>query len=328
MVRHHLRRQIDVQMAAVTSYDQDQHHGWRRSLPALRAAARIVSTRPRPGLIWHFHFSKRGSYLREGCLLWLAALRRHRHRVVTLHGSDLTSMSRWERGLASMAVRPASVVHVLSSAHQNAVRHPHLVIIHNDVDIPAAVPAAQDRLPQVLFAGEISYRKGVDVLLEAWREAQLEEWHLVLCGPAGDFDLVAAMDLPGVSWRGEVTHDEVLRRMLEVAVVVLPSREEAFPMSLCEAMAAGCAVLATDVGGAKDLLGPDNRFLVSSGDSAALARQLVELASDPFLLSEVATANRRRARQRVATETVNNDWRRLYATLVEGDSAAPARRPM
>jgi glycosyltransferase involved in cell wall biosynthesis len=229
--------------------------------------------------------------------------------------------------MASIAVRPASVVHVLSSAHRDAVRHPKLVIIHNDVDVPDVVAPAEARQPEVLFAGEISRRKGLDVLLDAWTAANLDDWRLVLCGPAGDFDISVARELPDVTWRGEVSHDEVLRRMQDASIVVLPSREEAFPMALCEAMAAGCAVLATDVGGAKDLLGPDSPFLVAPGDPAALAEGLKQLACDSSLLAEVAAANRRRARDRVSTETVSNEWRDLYAAVDRGDDGALARRP-
>ncbi len=67
-------------------------------------------------------------------------------------------------------------------------------------------------------------------------------------------------------------------------VFVLPSRSEAFSNSLMEAMACGCAVIASDVGGNPELVSHDSTgFLFPNGDVGALSAALARLAENPAL---------------------------------------------
>jgi glycosyltransferase involved in cell wall biosynthesis len=68
----------------------------------------------------------------------------------------------------------------------------------------------------------------------------------------------------------------------DASLVVLASRNEAIPMSLIEAVAAGRRYLATAVGGVPELHRPEHGRLVPSGDAGALADALSEsLAGEP-----------------------------------------------
>jgi glycosyltransferase involved in cell wall biosynthesis len=103
--------------------------------------------------------------------------------------------------------------------------------------------------------------------------------------------------------------------MNEAAVVVLPSRAEALPMSVCEAMAAGCAIVASDVGGTRDLLGHDNPFLVAPEDQNALETALANLMSDAGERERQAVANRRRAEVLFSPPAIERAWMNVYANL-------------
>jgi len=71
-------------------------------------------------------------------------------------------------------------------------------------------------------------------------------------------------------------------------VFVLPSRTEALSNSLMEAMACGCAVVASDVGGNPELVSHfSTGLLFPSGDAQALADALKMLAQDPKLRAEL-----------------------------------------
>jgi len=63
-------------------------------------------------------------------------------------------------------------------------------------------------------------------------------------------------------------------------VVVLTSNNEGTPVTLLEAQAAGKPILATDVGGIKDLTSPDCALLSSSGDSDALVKNALEIMNN------------------------------------------------
>jgi glycosyltransferase involved in cell wall biosynthesis len=77
----------------------------------------------------------------------------------------------------------------------------------------------------------------------------------------------------------------------------LASWSESFPNAVGEAMAAGCAVVATDVGGMRELVG-EAGVLVSPRDEHALARALLELAGDASLRKTLGVLARKRVVER------------------------------
>lgn len=79
-------------------------------------------------------------------------------------------------------------------------------------------------------------------------------------------------------------------------LVVLPSLQEGLPLALIEAMAAGRAVVATDIGGTRELvLGGETGILVRPEDPEALARAIEDVLGDPGLMERLASAGQRRA---------------------------------
>lgn len=94
--------------------------------------------------------------------------------------------------------------------------------------------------PYILFVGEISRWKGVDVLLEAFATFRHEEpeYRLVLAGPICDSTLVAGAE-SGVSFLGELNHRTILSLIENAEALVLPSRSEGLPRVCLEAIALG-----------------------------------------------------------------------------------------
>jgi glycosyltransferase involved in cell wall biosynthesis len=92
--------------------------------------------------------------------------------------------------------------------------------------------------------------------------------------------------------------------MRTLDVFVLPSFAEGTSKSVIEAMAHGLPIITTDVGGSPDLITPDTGMLVPPGDSAALARAMQRLASDPSLRKRMGAAARERYLKLFAPEAV------------------------
>ncbi len=99
--------------------------------------------------------------------------------------------------------------------------------------------------------------------------------------------------------------------------VALSSANEGTPVSLIEALAAGCAVVTTDVGGAVDVLdGGRVGFLVPAGDTKAFADRLEDLVSQPGLRRELGTAGREHVLARYSVDRLVRDVDRLYRGLL------------
>ncbi|HSP72423.1 MAG TPA: glycosyltransferase family 4 protein [Gaiellaceae bacterium] len=107
-------------------------------------------------------------------------------------------------------------------------------------------------------------------------------------------------------------------------VFVLPSANEGTPVTAIEALASGCPVVATRVGGVPDVVrdGEDG-FLVEPGDVDQLAGRLAELASDPDLRGRLGGAGRERVVPRYGVERLIDDVDGLYRDLLARKGAGP-----
>ena len=181
--------------------------------------------------------------------------------------------------------------------------------------------AADD--PLILAAGTKSHQKGFDRLMPVFAELGLRfpSLHLALLGLApgryhgrdqqadlrqalGDnFDLQQRMLLPGVS-------GSMARWYSRATVFVLPSRYEGFPNVLLEAMAAGCACIASDcLTGPSDLIrdGENGLLLPPQATTDAWVDAIETLLMDPEYRCRLG-ARAATVRQRYAAERLRRDF--------------------
>ncbi|RMG46671.1 MAG: glycosyltransferase [Acidobacteria bacterium] len=97
---------------------------------------------------------------------------------------------------------------------------------------------------------------------------------------------------------------------------VLPSLSEGMSNALLEAMAAGCAVVATDVGGNRECLG-DTGVLVPAGDAVALREAIEELLGDEERRRHLGRRARERAARHFAIEAMVARTADLYRSLLK-----------
>lgn len=155
----------------------------------------------------------------------------------------------------------------------------HFETLFNGVDVDrfAGAKPVQDEQgrPVVLFLGRHEQRKGLNVLLDAFA---LVERPAVLWvagdGPAGEVQRRRHPESDRIRWLGTLSDDEVATRLAGADVLCAPSLHgESFGMVLLEGMAAGCAVVASDIEGYRAAAG-GHVSLVAPGDAPALARAL------------------------------------------------------
>jgi glycosyltransferase involved in cell wall biosynthesis len=138
--------------------------------------------------------------------------------------------------------------------------------------------------PVVLFFGLLRPYKGIEVLLEAWR--QIEAGQLWIVGrPRMAIDSLRTQSPPRVSWVTRFVSDDQLRACFRRAeMIVLPyTRTDRFDFSgvLATAMAFGKPIIVSDVGGFSEVAQAGAARLVPPGDAAALADALSSLLADP-----------------------------------------------
>ncbi len=99
-----------------------------------------------------------------------------------------------------------------------------------------------------------------------------------------------------VIFTGFLSDTRVVTSLLDIVLVpsIIP---EACPRTIIEAMAVGKAVIATPLGGSKELVTPETGVLVPPENAEAIASAIAKLANDPEQLSAMGKAARQRAEQ-------------------------------
>ncbi len=149
-------------------------------------------------------------------------------------------------------------------------------------------------------------RTGVDVLVEAWRRADLgssAELIIAGTGPARDELERSAAGLAGIRFVGRVDDDEVVRLMQTANATVVPTRSgEGFGLVAAESHACGTPVIATDQGALREVVRDEvDGVLVPPNDPAALAAALTRFVADDLL----------RARLTAGARTTDWSWHRV-----------------
>jgi glycosyltransferase involved in cell wall biosynthesis len=145
-----------------------------------------------------------------------------------------------------------------------------------------------------LFLGSLCRRKGTDLLIKSWAEANAfssdKKWFMILCGNDSSNgyyrNLAIDLGIADTCLFREAVHPEEIPHVLKSAdVVVLPSRYDGWGVVLNEAASVGKAMIATDkVGAAYHLLENGyNGFMVKAGDKKSLTGALVSYMENPEL---------------------------------------------
>lgn len=106
-------------------------------------------------------------------------------------------------------------------------------------------------------------------------------------------------------------------------IIALSSISEGFPFALIEAMMAGKAVISTDVGGIREVVG-DCGVLVPPRDPKRFAEEIIRLMENPDLRASLAAEGRDRALNNFNTSTVNAHYSESYFNLAAASKNAPA----
>lgn len=220
--------------------------------------------------------------------------------VVTSHGTDIIGIQKGDRYKSKAEQVIENAKKIIAVSKENAA----LIIKHFPKAKPETIQAGYDpkvfniqeydkkeilskygieynNQKIVLFAGRLSYFKGVDILLNAAKIYENENIITLIAGNGALRKelkaLAKKLELKNVYFIGHKTQ-KTLKKLYNIAdVFAMPSRMEAFGLVAIEALACGTPVVCSEAGGMKEYITPKVGRLIKSEDHKGLAKTLVEV---------------------------------------------------
>lgn len=221
--------------------------------------------------------------------------------VATFHASG-ELLHQWARPAMRAMMSRVTIRVVVSEAARDTARAnwngDEYVVLWNGIEVERfanAQPWPSSR-PAVLFLGRHEPRKGLAVLLDAWRGIERDAVLWVASSGPQTKEL-RNRKVPRAEWLGTVSDTERARRLRGATVYCAPSLGgESFGVVLLEAMAAGTPIVASAIEGYQNVARPEREaLLVPPGDPIALRAALRRMLDDAPLRDKLVSAGTGRA---------------------------------
>jgi len=224
------------------------------------------------------------------------------------------------RQYQAASFRAANVITAVSAFTARSLENtPHaakLRIIYNWVDLEKFKPSLHLPEPrkifQLLFVGNLSYRKGADLLPAIMRELGSEFRLSVIAGARNGEE---ANFPPNMTLLGRVSDDELVAAYQQCDALLFPSRWEGFGYTALEAMACGKPVITSDASALPEVVrAEESGILCLPGDVNAFAAACRRLRDDPTLGQAMGANGRNRAVASFSEKTLVDQ----YIELIDG----------
>ncbi|MDO4619593.1 MAG: glycosyltransferase family 4 protein [Lachnospiraceae bacterium] len=284
--------------------------------------------------IYHIHITYRRSAFRKAA--YCRRIRKlHPQAVIVLHMHGGGFMNFYEglhgkkKELIRQAVEDADCVIAIWEGMKQQLeeqfRMKRCDVIANGIetDVYHEVKSkAADHAGTFLFLGRVEQAKGVfDLIRAAGIACKKNPQIRVLIGGLGAMEeaerCIREAGAEGhVDLLGWLDAEKKKKALEESGTLILPSYYEMMPMVILEAMAAGRAVIATEVGSVPVLVGAENGILTAPGDAEAMAEAMLAFASDRKRMEQTGERNRERAEKLYSTERMGEEIRACYDSLL------------
>lgn len=288
---------------------------WRARRPAVVQA-----------FLFHANLASRLAARREGIRPVLSGIRvAEREQRWHLWTDRLTS--RWVSRYVCVSQSVAQF-----SVREGGLPADKMAVIPNGIEVkhyPAEKPAdlgafgiAPGRRV-VTYVGRLERQKGLRWLLETAPQwlGRLPDCELLLVGKGSE--QAELQRLAVATGLGDRVHlagwrSDVPALLAASHLLVLPSRWEGMPNVVLQAMASRLPLVATDVEGVRELLGPEAEpQTVPYGDSARLSQRILDLLNNPEQAAQQTAANRRRAEEQFGLDRMALAYQQLWESLLD-----------
>lgn len=237
-------------------------------------------------------------------LLALIYAKHHHIPLVHIeHGSSLTqstnpiiSLCAWlyDQTLGKLVLRKATRVVAVSEAVKRFVialsPTTECTVIYRGFDAatidaisPAVIPYQQ---PILISIGRLISGKGIKDLIEALIPLKSKSWTLFIVGDGPERNTLETFSKQNnldtkIIFLGQKDHQETMSLLKASDIFINPSHSEGLPTTVAEAALAGIAIIATDVGGTREIIEHNKTgLLVPAKDSIALSKAIDALIKD------------------------------------------------
>ena len=205
------------------------------------------------------------------------------------------------------------------------------IFIPNGVDTEVFAPPSSDQKTQlreqllipfhatvIVYLGRLVAEKRVDHLLRIWPQIKtaFPETLLLIIGTGSEETLLQGLAGDDVRFTGQIR--DSVRYLKAADLYVSPSSTEGLSLSLLEALSCGLPVLATSVGGARDVIQHNvNGYLIPPEDLSSLKNGLLTLLGDEALRTKLGQGGRQRIISDYSLDSVADKLSDLYTGLIE-----------
>lgn len=187
------------------------------------------------------------------------------------------------------------------------------------------LPLGPGSLAILYVANLFPYKGHLDLVAAASPVVSLfPQAHFLLAGreEGAGTEVRRSIDALGLSGNVHLLgpRDDVPSLMEATDIVVHPSHEEGFSNTILEAMAAGKAIVATDVGGIPEaVLDGETGILVPPGNPKRLAEGMLSLLRDPAKGQALGEAGRKRVQEHFSVQAMVRETEEMYTEILRGD---------
>ncbi len=242
--------------------------------------------------------------------------------AVALMSTAHTIMRTWQRLVARYLVPTDFARSRLTSVAGGLP--PELVVVRPNFVDPD--PGAGDhRGGYLLYVGRLVPQKGLETLLRAAERYRGGRLMIVGDGPLANLVQDATRHSTHIQWLGQRSAAEVRELMGAATALLFPSEwYETFGLVVVEALARGTPVIASDLGGIRELVEPGRTgLLFPPGDADQLAERMRWACEHPAGLALMGQTGRSVYLTRFAAESAYRSLMTIYRDVVYGASGTP-----
>ncbi|MEV7932680.1 glycosyltransferase [Curtobacterium sp. NPDC089185] len=240
------------------------------------------------------------------------------------------------RRLLSNGVRTVCLAESLKVDIKPFVKPGSISVIPNTIEEPPLVPPGQQAERRrrtsgghVLFLSNLLEEKGADVFVDMAVDlcARSRDLTFALVGQDADPGLADELRLrversgygDRVVFRGARFGHEKWDEIARAELLIFPSRYrfEAQPLTIIEAFSLGLPVVASDVGAIREMVGPENGYLLPEPTAEAASAAVASLMADPAERTRLADGARRTYEMRHSRVAFRKAWQDVFALTRE-----------